>query len=391
MRFALVLPLLLLAACGYDAPPASDLPAVATAAPVESGDVVIERVDSEEASFRVVRLATGIEHPWGLAFLPGGRMLVTERPGRMLLIEGDQRTEITGLPEIRAERQGGLLDVQLHPDYDDNGWIYFAYSAVGEGGMGTALARARLSETALTDLEVLYDMEQRTDRGHHFGSRIAFMEDGTVLFTIGDRGEMERAQDLMDPAGSTIRLTADGQIPDDNPFVGRDDVLPELYTVGNRNAQGMAVHPETGVVWQTEHGPRGGDELNRIVPGANYGWPTVSEGADYRTRRPVGASHDDRPEFTEPAAVWTPSIATSGTHFYTGSAFPGWQNHLFVGGLALQQIRRVVLDGDTVTHQETLLEGAIGRIRTVTQGPDGYLYILTDAADGGIFRLEPVE
>jgi aldose sugar dehydrogenase len=381
----LALPLLAVA-CGD--PVATDPPR--TPDPViPGGEVIEDGIVSEAATFRLVRVASGLSNPWGLAFLPDGRMLVTERAGRMHLVENGRLSSLSGLPAIAAQGQGGLLDVQLHPDYEANGWIYFTYSEPGDGGAGTALARARLDGTALTDLEVLYTQARKTGRGQHFGSRIGFLADGTVLFTIGDRGEMERAQDLRDSAGSTIRLTEDGGIPPDNPFVGRDDVRPELYTVGNRNSQGMAIHPETGEVWQTEHGPRGGDELNLIRPGLNYGWPTVSEGADYRTQEPIGVPHSRHPEFEPPVEVWTPSIAPSGTAFYLGDAFPGWRGNLFVGALVFQQVRRVELSGGRVTHQEVLLEGRIGRIRYVTVGPDGYVYLLNDEGQAGIYRLEP--
>lgn len=380
--FLITLPACQAAVPDVDDPPARFGPA---------GEVIEPRIQTETETVRLVRLVGNLAHPWGVAFLPEGRMVVTERGGRMLLVDGETVREITGVPEVVARGQGGLLDVVAHPDVASNGWIYFTYAAPGEGGAGTALARARLDGTTLTDLEVLYTMPRKTERVHHFGSRIAFPGDGTVLFTIGDRGEMQRAQDLMDPAGSTIRLTEDGGIPPDNPFVGRDDALPELFTVGNRNSQGMAIDPATGRIWQTEHGPRGGDELNLIRPGRNYGWPIVSEGADYRTREPIGVPHRARPEFEAPVAVWTPSIAVSGTAFYDGNAFPSWRGNLLVGGLALQQVRRVVLDGERVVHQETLLEGRIGRIRDVRVGPDGLVYLLTDLARGGLYRLEPVD
>ncbi|CAN5498850.1 PQQ-dependent sugar dehydrogenase [soil metagenome] len=390
LALALTFPLLA-ATCesNRSAPPAVENGAAGPTA--ADGEIIQRRVESEEATFRIVRVQSGLTNPWGLEFLSDGRMLVTERAGRMSIVEGGQSTEITGLPDVNEHGQGGLLDVRLHPDYDTNGWVYFTFSHQDDGGYGTAIARGRLDGNTMVDVEIIYSMPNKTNTRQHFGSRITFMNDGTVLFTIGDRGQGDRAQDLMDPAGSTIRINDDGSIPQDNPFIGRSDALPELYTAGNRNSQGMDIHPQTGVVWQTEHGPRGGDELNRIVPGANYGWPVVSEGADYRTRQPIGASHEDRPEFEAPTLVWTPSIATSGTHFYTGDAFPAWQNNLFVGGLAMEQVRRIVLDGDQVTHQETLLEGAIGRIRDIRQGPDGFLYLLTDEGDGGIYRLEPVE
>lgn len=357
---------------------------------IPGGEVILERVESEEETFRLVRVAAELANPWGLAFLRDGRLLVTERAGRMSVVADGQVTRLTGLPEIQAAGQGGLLDVALHPDHQTNGWIYFTYSAPGPGGVGTALARARLDGYALVDLEVLYSMEPKTQAGQHFGSRIAFLNDGTLLFTIGDRGATQRAQDTMDPAGSTIRLRDDGSIPEDNPFVGRDGYLAELFTVGNRNSQGMAVHPETGEIWQTDHGPRGGDELNLIRPGLNYGWPEASWGRDYRTGEQIGVTPPEAPQFEPPIEFWTPAIGPSGTMFYAGAAFPNWRGNLFIGSLVQQKLLRVVLDGHTVTHQEALLDGAIGRIRHVTQSPDGYIYLLTDAPQGGVYRIEPV-
>jgi aldose sugar dehydrogenase len=353
-------------------------------------EVVINRVDSEKATFRVVRVTGGLANPWGLAFLPDGRKLVNEREGRLHLVEDGQTTAVTNLPDIRDHGQGGFLDITLHPDYGRNGWIYFVYAGPTGAGVGTHLSRARLDGTSLTDYERLYTLEPKTNARVHFGSRINFLDDGTLLFTIGDRGNGPRAQDLRDAAGSTIRLNDDGSIPQDNPFVGREDALPELYTVGNRNSQGMAIHPQTGDVWQTEHGPRGGDELNLIRPGANYGWPEASWGRDYRTGEQIGVPHDQAEDYEEPVEYWVPAIAPSGLVFYEGDAFPQWQNHLFAGSLVQRKLIRIELDGHDVTHQEYLLQGQIGRIRDVLNGPDGYIYILTDEGDGGIYRLEPV-
>ena len=354
-------------------------------------EVVIERIESEEATFRVVQMAEGLEHPWAVTWLPDGAMLITERPGRLNLMQNGEITEISGLPAIEARGQGGMLDVALHPEYDDNGWIYFTYSAPGDGGTSTALARAQLSGTELTDLEVLYEQTPALRPGRHYGSRIGFMHDGTVVFSIGDRGQRDLAQQTDDVSGSTIRLNADGSIPDDNPWVGDDNYRPELYTIGNRNAQGLIVHPETGKIWHHEHGPRGGDELNLIEAGQNYGWPEATYGNEYRSNNPIGVDPDETDEFVHPVTHWTPSIAPSGLAYYDGDAFPGWQGNLFVGALAYQQINRVVLDGEEVVHQEVLLDNELGRIRDVRMGPDGFLYVLTDATDGGLFRIEPAE
>ena len=355
-----------------------------------SDTVVIERVESEEATFRVVRVVDGLAHPWGVAWLPDGRMLITERPGRLVLVDGDSLTPVEGLPPIAARGQGGLMDVALAPNYADSGWIYFTYSAGDDAGdMGTTLARARLSDGSLADLETLYQQTPFVEGGRHSGSRIVFPGDGTVLFGIGDRGQRDPAQDTTNSIGSILRLNLDGSVPDDNPFVGRDDVRPEIYSYGHRNPQGMALHPETGVLWEHEHGPRGGDELNKIEAGANYGWPDITYGREYRDNSPIGGT--EAPGMKQPVTYWIPSIAPSGMAFYTGDRFPEWQNDIFIGALAQQHVRRVVLDGDEVTHQEELLRNELGRIRDVRTGPDGFLYVLTDAEEGALYRLEPVE
>lgn len=354
-------------------------------------EIVIERVESEEATFRVVQMAEGLQHPWAVTWLPDGTMLITERPGRLNLMQNGEVTEVSGLPEIEANGQGGLLDVALHPEYEENGWIYFTYSAPGDGGTSTTLARAQLSGTELTDLEVLYGQTPALRPGRHYGSRIGFLPDGTLVFSIGDRGQRERAQQSDDPSGSVLRLNMDGSVPADNPWVGNDAYRPELYAMGNRNPQGLIVHPVTGHIWAHEHGPRGGDELNRIAAGQNYGWPEATYGNEYRSNAPIGVNPDETDAFVHPVTQWTPSIGPSGLAYYDGDAFPGWQGNLFVGALAYQQINRVVLDGEEVVHREVLLDNALGRIRDVRMGPDGLLYVLTDASDGGLFRIEPVE
>ncbi len=354
-------------------------------------EIVLDRVDSEEASFRVVRVIDDLQNPWGMAWLPDGRMIITERPGRINLVDNRSIAELDGLPEIHATGQGGLLDVAIHPDYEENGWIYFTWSASDDGNTGTSLSRARLGDGALTDLEMLYTEEPNKSPGRHYGSRIAFPGDGTVVITIGDRGRRSPAQNLNDPAGSTIRLNDDGTIPDDNPFVDRDDVLPEIYSYGHRNAQGMAIHPETGRIWQHEHGPQGGDELNIIRPGRNYGWPDATYGDEYGSGRSIGVDPHEDPGIVDPLVYWSPtSIAPSGMTFYTGNNFPAWQGDIFLGALAQRHIRRVVIDGEEVIHQEELLRDELGRIRDVKEGPDGNIYVLTDESSGGLYRLEPL-
>ncbi|MFN3596026.1 MAG: PQQ-dependent sugar dehydrogenase [Rubricoccaceae bacterium] len=388
--------LALLAACSSGPSAAPEAVGRAAAEPglaavPDTLDVIAARVDSEDAAFRVVRVVGGLQNPWAMAFLPDGRLLVTERPGRLLLVDGGRATPVAGTPEVAARGQGGLLDVALHPRFEDNRLVYLTY-ATGDGrGLGTRLARARLADDAraLDDLEVLYTLPQLSNAGQHFGSRLAFLPDGTLLMTIGDRGQMDRAQDRADAAGATLRFSDDGSVPPDNPFVGEPGVRPELYTYGNRNSQGMAVEPGTGRVWQTEHGPRGGDELNVIRPGRNYGWPEVSLGADYVTRRPIG-QRPPAPGVEDAVTHWTPSIAPSGLAFYAGDAFPAWRGNLFAGALAHRQVRRIVLDGERVVRQEILLEGLLGRIRDVRVGPDGLVYVATDENPGGVYRLEPV-
>jgi glucose/arabinose dehydrogenase len=353
---------------------------------------IVERVESEQAAFSVERLTAGLEHPWSMAFLPDGGMLVTERAGRLRLVNQDFKVvpePLAGVPTAFARGQGGLLDVVLHPGFAENRLVYLSYAYLGDGGAATAVARGRLGGSGLEDTEVIFESNALASGGRHFGSRLAFNEAGHLFVTHGDRGERERAQDLGDHAGSLIRLNDDGSVPDDNPFVGRTDALPELYSYGHRNPQGMALNPATGAIWLHEHGPRGGDEINIIEASANYGWPVVSQGREYASGRPVGT---DEAAGTTPAIhVWDPSIAPSGMAFYDGEAFPEWQGDLLVGALAYQLLVRLELDGDRVVHEERLLEGELGRIRDVRVGPDGLVYLLTDDTDGGIYRLAPVE
>ena len=382
MRMITLILSVFMVACS-SGPPSPDTSAVPT------GDVVIKEVTSEAATFRVVRLVEDLEHPWAVTWLPDGRMLITERPGRLVLVEGDQIDEVSGLPAIGLEGQGGLMDVALHPEYEQTGWVYLTYSASDDNGYGTVLVRAQLDGTALKNLEELYRQQPFVSGGRHFGSRIVFPGDGTLLFSIGDRGKRSPAQDRSNSIGNVIRLTLDGEVPSDNPFVETEGVLPEIYSYGHRNIQGMIVHPETSDIWAHEHGPRGGDELNWIRAGINYGWPEITYGREYATNMNIGDFEADGME--QPVTYWDPSIAPSGMAVYDGNTFPGWTGNLFVGALAHQKIQRVVLDGRTVAHQETLLENELGRIRDVRTGPDGFLYVLTDASEGALFRLEPIE
>ena len=351
----------------------------------------VQTFQSQRHDFRVVTLTAGLDHPWGLAFLPDGRMLVTERPGRLRIVGPDGTLDpiaVSGLPPIAAVGQGGLLDVALHPDYRRNGWIYLSYAGPGPGGQGTEVLRARLEGHALRDVQVLFRMQPNTSTGFHFGSRFVFDRDHFLYITLGDRGEMQRAQRLDDHAGAVIRLHDDGRVPVDNPFVNRAGALPEKYTLGNRNMQGAALHPDTGLLWTHEHGPQGGDEINVMRAGANYGWPVITFGVNYGTGTRIGEG-THKPGMAQPLWVWVPSIAPSGMAFYGGDRFPGWRGNLFVGALRGEMLVRLELDGERVLREERLLEGKLGRIRDVRVGPDGLVYLLTDSDNGRLLRLEP--
>ena len=349
-----------------------------------------ERIfESEKQRFRVTTITRGLEHPWGLAFLPDGAMLVTERPGRLRLIrEGVlDPVPIAGVPEVAASGQGGLLDVVLHPEFARTRLVYLSYAGKGRGGAGTEVARARLTDGRLEGLETIFAVEPKSRGGRHFGSRLAFGAEGHLYITTGERGDSERAQDLADAAGSVVRLTADGGVPDDNPFLGRADARPEIFSYGHRNPQGLARHPVSGRIWAVEHGPRGGDEVNVIRAGANYGWPVITYGVSY-IGVPIGEG-TAKPGMAQPATYWVPSISPSGMAFYTGEAFPAWRGNLFVGALSGEVLVRLEIDGERVVHEERLLQALGARIRDVRQGPDGRLYLLTDESDGALLRLDP--
>ncbi len=360
--------------------------AAAGCAPGAAQDRIFE---SEKQRFRVTTITRGLEHPWGLAFLPDGAMLVTERPGRLRLIrEGVlDPVPIAGVPAVAASGQGGLLDVVLHPEFVRTRLVYLSYAGKGRGGAGTEVARARLTDGRLEGLETIFAVEPKSRGGRHFGSRLAFGAEGHLYITTGERGDSERSQDLADAAGSIVRLTADGGVPDDNPFLGRADARPEIFSYGHRNPQGLARHPVSDRIWAVEHGPRGGDEVNVIRAGANYGWPVITFGVSY-IGVPIGEG-TAKPGMAQPVTYWDPSISPSGMAFYTGEAFPAWRGNLFVGALSGEVLVRLELDGERVVHEERLLQALGTRIRDVRQGPDGRLYLLTDESDGALLRLDP--
>jgi glucose/arabinose dehydrogenase len=348
-------------------------------------------VKTDEESFRVVTVVERLEHPWGLAFLPDGRMLVTERAGRLRIVGRDGKVAsqpVAGLPKIEEYGQGGLLDVALHPRFAENALVYLSFADRGDGGYGTAVLRGRLVGESLQGVEVIYRQQPKSRGGRHFGSRLVFDQAGFLYVTQGDRGEQDRAQHLDDLAGKVLRVHDDGRIPKDNPFVGRAGARPEIFTLGNRNVQGAALHPVTGELWSHEHGPQGGDEVNVLRAGVNYGWPVITYGANYGTGTKIGEG-TAKPGMAQPLHYWVPSIAPSGMAFYTGDRFTRWKGDLFVGALRDQMLVRLRLDGEKVVKEERMLQGTPGRIRDVRQGPDGLLYLLVDSSNGAIVRLEP--
>ena len=360
---------------------------------VVSGIITInaqEIYQSEQHDFKITEITNGLKHPWGLAFLPNGDMLVTERPGRLRIIKNGklEPEAISGLPDnIYASGQGGLLDVALHPDFSENKLVYISYAGRGDGEAGTEVARGRLKDNELEDVETVFIVEPKTKGSAHYGSRLVFADDNTLFITTGDRYTyLHEAQNPKNHLGSIVRINDDGTIPVDNPFVEQKDKKPEIYSYGHRNVQGITVRPSDQSIWAHEHGPRGGDEINKLKAGANYGWPAITYGIDYS-----GAIISDKthaPGMEQPIVYWDPSIAPSGMAFYSGDKFPNWKGDLFVGSLVLRHLRRLEMNKDSVEEQEVLLEG-MARIRDVRNGPDGCIYLLTDEKDGKILRLEP--
>ena len=373
-------------------PAAALLSALALTQPACAADPA-DVVRTEHGAVRLVPVAQGLEHPWGMAFLPDGRLLVTERPGRLRIVDPAGRVgpPLAGVPEVDAKGQGGLLDVALDPEFDHNRFVYLSYAEPREGGNGTSVARGRLTDGGLADLQVIFRQQPTVAGGHHFGSRLVFGRDGRLFVTLGERNtERAKAQTLDNDIGKVVRIERDGKVPADNPFVGREGARPEIWSYGHRNVQGAALHPVTGELWTNEHGPKGGDELNRDLAGRNYGWPLVSYGVEYSGR--TISESPTAPGIEPPVHYWVPSIATSGMLFYTGDAFPHWRGNVFVGGLRSKLVARLELDGDEVVHEERLLSGVVrDRVRDLEQGPDGLIYLLTDEANGRLLRLEPAD
>jgi aldose sugar dehydrogenase len=361
--------------------------------PLQAGAAQNETVVNTEAGeIRVVTVASGLETPWGLAFLPDGQMLVTERPGRMRIValDGELSAPLGGVPPVHAQGQGGLLDVVLGPDFERDQRIFFSYAQPTNRGACTAVASAVLDTEGLglNDVQVVFAQNEDPGGRHHWGSRLVFARDGSLYVTLGDRfHHRDRAQTLDNHIGKIVRVHPDGSVPEDNPFVNQPKALPEVWSYGHRNIQGATLHPDTGVLWTHEHGPQGGDEVNIGKAGANYGWPEITHGREYVTGARIGEG-TERDDVEPPLHHWTPSIAPSGMAFYTGDAFPHWKGNLFVGALASRLLVRLELDGEKVIAEEHLLTELGNRIRDVRQGPDGRLYLLEES-NGRILRLEP--
>jgi glucose/arabinose dehydrogenase len=337
---------------------------------------------------RAETVARGLEHPWALEFLPDGRILVTERPGRVRIVDrsGMVSAPLGGVPAVAASGQGGLLDIALDPGFAENRLIYLSYAEPGEGGAGTSVARGKLGEGRLENLEVIYRQQPKVDGGNHFGSRLAFTRDGKLFVTQGERyAYRDKAQDLSTLFGKVVRINPDGSVPRDNPFAGRRGTRPEIWSYGHRNVQAAAIHPETGQLWTVEHGARGGDELNHPEAGKNYGWPVITYGRDYSGMK-IGEG-TAKSGMEQPVYYWDPVIAPSGMLFYTGDAYPGWKGSVLIGSLRGALVRLELRDG-RVVKEERYRDGDLGeRIRDVKQGPDGVVYVVTDEDDGQVLKV----
>lgn len=364
---------------------------------IASQTVLAETFDSEKGKISVESLAQGLSHPWAIDFLPDGNMIVTERDGKMRLVSkvGALGDPLKGLPDVYVSGQGGLLDVAVHPNFARNRLIYWSFSEEGQGGNSTAVARGRLSEdaTSLVDVQVIFSQKPKVPSNLHFGSRIVFDGQGHIFVTLGERSREKfrgQAQQLDSHLGKVVRLTEEGGVPADNPFVNKPGAFPEIWSYGHRNPQAAAINPATGALWEIEHGPKGGDEINIPEAGKNYGWPIISYGVNY-SGTPVGSGKSEMPGMEQPIYQWTPVIAPSGMAFYTGELFPQWKGNLFVGGLRATALVRLELDGTIVTHEERLLLEEGLRIRDVAQGPDGALYVVTDEDEGEILKISPAK
>ncbi len=359
-----------------------------TPAPIAAQEIV----QTDKHAVELTRISRGFDHPWGMAFLPDGTLLVTERSGQMRIVNvtsGERSAPIENVPRVVASGQGGLLDVTLDPDFAENRLVYISYSEPGDGGAGTTVARAALSAdgTRLDTVAVIFRMVPKSSGGRHFGSRLVFAPDGTLFVTLGDRGERDRVQDFTIHRGQVVRINSDGSVPADNPFVNTPGYRPETWSLGHRNAQGADIHPKTGALWTVEHGARGGDEVNIPEAGKNYGWPIISYGRHYSGFK-IGEGQA-KEGLEQPIHYWDPSIAPSGATFYTGTAFSEWTGDFFVTALRSRMLVRLEVTETGVVAEEAILEGKVGRVRDVETGPDGALYILTDADPGALFRLSP--
>jgi len=345
-------------------------------------------IQSEKQKFGVDTITAELKNPWGIAFLPDGRILVTERAGEIRIVKDGKllQEKIGNVPAVFGNGQGGLMDIKLHPDYKNNGWIYLTYSKPGEGGGGTVVARAKLEGNNLTNLEELFSALPLTGSGAHFGSRVVFDGKGYIFFSSGERGTKENAQDLTNHLGKILRLHEDGKVPTDNPFVNTPGPKPEIWSYGHRNPQGLVYDKATGTLWDVEHGPMGGDELNKVEKGKNYGWPVITYGKNY-DGTPITTEKEG---MEQPVFYWLPSIATCGLALVTSDKYPGWKGNLMVGALAKMHIARVEVDAQgKFVKQEKLIEN-IGRVRAIEQSPDGYLYVATETP-GMLLRLVPVK
>ncbi len=365
---------------------------VAIAAPMTAAQE--SPLKTERYTLKVETVAADLTSPWSVALLPDGLILITEKPGNLRVMrEGKLLARpVSGLPKVTPRGQGGLLDVVAHPKYRENQLIYWSYSAGDAEAVGTEVARGRLvceaDQCSVTDVQVIFVQQPKVNTGHHFGSRLVWDRSGNLFVTLGDRGRQDEAQNIGNHLGTVLRLTETGAVPADNPLAKREGAMPQIFTYGNRNVQGAAIHPRTGELWAHEHGPQGGDELNILRAGRNYGWPVITHGRTYGLGRTIGEG-TERDDIPKALKIWLPqSIAPSGLTFYTGKLFPQWQSSLFLGSLREQMLIRLTLNGDSVTGEERI--GGFGRVRDVREGPDGALYVLSESM-GKLFRLTPMK